>query len=187
MLGSGDSALPELCNVILHESVHATAFVPDEQFFNESFANYVADALTEHWVELRFGPGSPEEVAWRLGQALYAPRVARQLAAYKALKAVYDDKALTREQKLAKKAAIIDELVADLHLRKRPNNATINEVRLYNGGAEALRKAHRACGDLRSLVLAAKTLKRSDFSKNTQEDLAPIGELLGKRCQKLGH
>lgn len=187
MLGSGDSALPELCNVILHESVHATAFVPDEQFFNESFASYVADALTEHWVEMRFGPGSPEEVAWRLGQALYAPRVARQLAAYKALKAVYEDGTLSRAQKLAKKASIIDDLVDDLHLRKRPNNATINEVRLYNGGAEALRKAHRSCGDLRSLVLAAKTLTRGDFAKNTQEDLAPIGALLAERCHKLDH
>ncbi|MBV8759937.1 MAG: aminopeptidase [Deltaproteobacteria bacterium] len=186
MLGGGDSALPELANVILHESVHATAFVQDEQFFNESFANYVADALTENWVEQRFGPGSPEEVSWRLGQALNLPRVARQLATYKALKAVYEDKTLTKAQKLARKAAIIDELMTDLHLRKRPNNATINEVRLYNGGAEALRKAHRACGDLRSLVLAGKRLRRDDFTKNTQEDLAPIGERLAQLCaQKL--
>jgi predicted aminopeptidase len=188
MLGGGDDALPELANVILHESVHATAFVPDEQFFNESFANYIADALTDNWIQLRFGPGSPEDVAWTLGQALHLPRVARTLATYKALKAVYEDKTLSRDQKLAKKAAIIDDLVADLHYRKRPNNATINEVRLYNGGAAALRKAHRACGDLRSLVLAAKTLKRGDFDKNTQEDLEPIGVLLGQRCrQKLDH
>jgi len=186
MLGGGDSALPELANVILHESVHATAFVQDEQFFNESFANYVADELTENWVQLRFGPGSPEEVAWRLGQALNLPRVARQLATYKALKAVYEDKTLSNAEKLERKAAIIDELMTDLHLRKRPNNATINEVRLYNGGAAALRKAHRACGDLRSLVLAGKRLRRSDFTKNTQEDLAPIGERLAALCaQKL--
>ena len=187
MLGGGDSALPELANVILHESVHATAFVQGAQFFNERFANYVADALTENWVELRLGPGSPEEVAWRLGQALNLPRVARQLATYKALKAVYDDRSLSKAEKLRRKAAIIDELVADLHLRKRPNNATINEVRLYNGGAAVLRKAHKACGDLRSLVLAAKTLRRSDFTRNTQEDLGAIGELLAKRCHKLDH
>lgn len=186
MLGGGDSALPELANVILHESVHATAFVQDEQFFNESFANYIADALTENWVELRFGPGSPEEVSWRLGQALNLPRVARQLETYKALKAVYEDKTLSTAEKLKRKGAIIDELMADLHLRKRPNNATINEVRLYNGGAAALRKAHRACGDLRSLVLAGKHLRRSDFTKNTQEDLAPIGDRLAELCaQKL--
>jgi predicted aminopeptidase len=185
MLGVGDDALPELANVILHESVHATAFVPDEQFFNESLANYVADALTDNWIQIRFGPGSPEDVAWTLGQALYKPRVARSLATYEALKAVYEDKSLTRDQKLAKKAAIIDEMMADLHLRKRPNNATINETRLYNGGATALLKAHRACGDLKKLMRAASSLKRSDFSKNTQEDLEPIGQLLAERCRKL--
>jgi predicted aminopeptidase len=184
MLGSGDDALPYLANTILHESVHATVLVPDEQFFNESFASYVADALTDQWILQRFGPGSPEDVAWTLGQALNLPRSARRLAAYHALDAVYKSNNLTREQKLAKKAAIIDELVADLHLRQRPNNATLNETKLYEGGANALRAAHRACGDLRKLVDAAKTLHRSDFQKTLQDDLTPIGRLLAARCRK---
>lgn len=181
MLGGGDDALPEFANVILHESVHATVLVPDEQFFNESFAAYTADALTDAWIVSRFGRGSPEELAWTLGQAVYLVRTARMLEVYKQLKAVYDSK-LSRAEKLAKKAAIIDEVVVDLKIRKRPNNASLNEVKLYNGGAAALLEAHRACGDLRSLVLAAKTLKRGDFYKPLQDDLKPIGELLGKKC-----
>jgi len=183
MLGSGDDALPELANVILHESVHATVFVPDEQFFNESFATYIADTLTDHWIQLRFGKGSPEDVAWTLGQALGLPRTARVLAAYHALKDVYESK-LPRAAKLAKKAAIIDELVADLHLRRRPNNASLNEAKLYNGGADALHAAHQACGDLHKLVEAAKTLRREDFTKTLQDDLTPIGKLLATRCRK---
>ena len=183
MLGGGDDALPELANVILHESVHATVLVPDEQFFNESFATYVADALTDHWIQTRFGPGSPEDVAWTLGQALGLPRTARMLAAYHALDQLYKSR-LPDAEKLEKKAEIIDELVADLHLRRRPNNASLNEAKLYNGGADALRAAHRACGDLRRLVEAAKTLKREDFKKTLQEDLTPIGQLLAHRCQK---
>ena len=181
MLGGGDDALPELANVILHESVHATVLVNDEPFFNESLASYVADALTDAWIQQRFGPGSPEEVAWTLGQALHLPRVARLLSAYKALKAVYDSKQ-TREQKLAAKAKIIDELVVDLDMRKRPNNASLTEVRVYNGGATPLLVAHRQCGDLRSLVDAAKTLKRGDFAKPLEDDLTGIGKLLGERC-----
>ncbi|HSD90354.1 MAG TPA: aminopeptidase [Kofleriaceae bacterium] len=183
MLGGGDDALPELANVILHESVHATVLVNDEPFFNESLASYVADAMTDAWIELHFGPGSPEEIAWTLGQALHLPRVARLLSAYKALKAVYDSNR-TREQKLAEKAKIIDELVADLQLRKRPNNASLTEVRVYNGGAAPLLVAHRACGDLRSLVDAAKTLKRTDFAKPLEDDLTGIGKLLGERCRQ---
>jgi predicted aminopeptidase len=182
MLGGGDDALPGLANVILHESVHATVFVPDEPFFNESFAEYIADALTDHWIETRFGPGSPEEVAWTLGQALHYPRTIRTMVAYDALKKVYDSKA-PRADKLAQKAKIIDALVADLKLRKRPNNASLTEAKVYNGGAEAILAAHRACGDLRSLVLAGKTLTRADFAKTLQDNLSPIATTLAARCQ----
>ncbi len=181
MLGGGDDAFPELANVILHESVHATILVPDQPFFNESIATYVADTLTDHWIVDRFGRGSPEELAWTLGQALGVHRTARLLHGYKQLKAVYDSTA-SRSEKLDKKKAIIDELVEDLRLRRRPNNASLTEARVYNGGANALTDAHRACGDIRSLVLAAKTLKRSDFSKTLQDDLAPLTPILAKKC-----
>ena len=181
MLGGGNEALPYLANVILHESVHATVLVPDEQFFNETFATYVADVLTDYWMAQRFGPGSPEDLAWTLGQAISLPQVARRLAAYEALKAVYESHR-TREQKLAAKQKIIDELVMDLHLRVRPNNATLTEVKLYNGGLAPLKDAHKVCGDLRSLVEVAKTLRREDFAKTLQDDLVPIATLLGNRC-----
>jgi hypothetical protein len=103
------------------------------------------------------------------------------LHGYTQLKAVYESK-ISRADKLTKKAAIIDELVADLRLRRRPNNASLTETRVYNGGASALIDAHRACGDLRSLVLAAKTLERSDFGKTLQDDLTPITGVLAKKC-----
>lgn len=183
MLGGGDDALPDLFNVIIHESVHATILINDQPFFNESLASFIADALTDAWIAERFGPGSPEHVAWTLGQALHLPRVARLLAGYKALKAVYESKR-TREQKLAEKAKIIDELMEDLHMRKRPNNSSLTEVRVYSGGAAPLLVAHRACGDLRKLIEAVKTLKRSDFHKPLQEDLTPIGKLIGERCAR---
>src|SRR5262249_52722503 len=161
-----DDAYPELANVILHESVHATVLVPDQPFFNESFAEYIADVLTNHWIETHFGRGSPEELAWTLGQATHLSRTARTLVTYKELKKVYDDKSLTRDQKLAQKEKIIDELVADLKLRgRRPNNATLTEVRVYNGGRAPLVEAHRACGDVAKLLRAGRTLTRADFSK----------------------
>jgi predicted aminopeptidase len=184
MLGGGDEALPELANVILHESVHATVLVPDEQFFNETFAMYIADTLTDHWIATRFGPGSPEDVAWTLGQALSLPRTARVLATYEQLKLVYENDKLDRASKLAAKAKIIDDLVADLKFRRRPNNASLTEAKLYNGGTDMLREAHRQCGDIRALVDAAKTLHRDDFKdkKPLQEDLRPIGKVLAQRC-----
>lgn len=183
MLGGGNAALPALANVILHESVHATVLVPDEPFFNESFASYIADALTDHWINIRFGLGSPEDLAWTVDQATRLPRTARMLDAYDQLKRVYDGPD-PRDKKLAAKTKIIDELVADLRLRRRPNNASLTETRVYNGGAAPIALAHRACGDVRSLVLAGKTLTRADFSKTLQDDLAPIGQILAARCKK---
>ncbi len=184
MLGGGDDALPELFNVIIHESVHATVLVPDQPFFNESFASYVADTLTDHWIDEKFGPGSPEELAWTLGQALHLARTSRLLDGYNQLKKLYDSK-LPRDEKLKQKEKIIDELVSDLKIRRRPNNASLTETRVYNGGVAPLIEAHRACGDLRRLVLAGKTLTRKDFTKTLQEDLAPIGKILGERCRSL--
>lgn len=185
MLGGGDDALPELADVILHESVHATVLVPDEPFFNESFASYIADALTDHWIAVRFGAGSPEDLAWTLGQAIRLPRTARLLDAYDRLKKLYDGQA-PRAQKLEEKAKIIDELVADLHLRRRPNNASLTETRVYNGGAAAIIDAHRACGDVGKLIAAGKTLTRADFAKTLQDDLAPISKILAERCARSG-
>jgi predicted aminopeptidase len=184
MLGGGDDALPELFNVIIHESVHATVLVPDQPFFNESFATYVADTLTDHWIDEQFGPGSPEELAWTLGQAVHLARTSRLLDAYNQLKKLYEGK-LPKDQKLAKKAWIIDELVDDLRMRRRPNNASLTETRVYNGGVEHLIAAHRACGDLRKLVLAGKTLTRKDFTKTLQDDLTPIGKVLADRCKTI--
>lgn len=184
MLSGGEDAYPSLANVILHESVHATVLVPDQPFFNESFASYVADVLTDHWVQVHFGRGSNEELAWTLGQALHLPRAARQLQTYTELKKLYESK-LPREQKLKEKDRIIDELVADLRIRRRPNNASLTETRVYNGGLDPLIEAHRACGDLRKLVLAGRTLKRGDFQKKLQEDLRPIGKLLAERCKTI--
>jgi predicted aminopeptidase len=182
MLGGGHEALPGLANVILHESVHATVLVPDQPFFNESFASYVADALTDHWIDVRFGPGSPEDLAWKLGQAARLPRAARLLAAYDQLKRLYDGPE-PRARKLAEKARIIDELVADLHLRRRPNNASLTETRVYNGGLAPIAEGHRACGDVRLLVEAARTLTRADFTRALQEDLTPVGKILAVRCK----
>ena len=182
MLSDDEGALPDLANVILHESVHATVLVPDEPFFNESFAEYVADRMTDEWVTERFGAGSPEEVAWLLSQALYKTRIARLAAAHRALETVYEGKT-SRAAKLAAKKTIIDRLVEQLRLVRRPNNASLIELKVYQGGGGAHARAHRACGDLRRLIDAARALRRKNFMKDLQEDMNPIGDAMSAWCQ----
>jgi len=156
--------------------------VPDQPFFNESFATYVADALTDHWIIERFGRGSPEEFAWTVGQATQLARTSRLLHGYKLLEALYAS-SQPADVKLRKKAEIIDELVDDLRMRRRPNNASLTETRVYNGGSAALAVAHRGCGDLRKLVVAGSSLTRKDFQTKLQEDLTSVSAVLVQRCK----
>jgi len=181
MFADGDGGYPELANVVLHESVHATVLVPHQPFFNESVAEYVADRLTDRWVVERFGAGTPEHVAWQVSQAVRRARVARQVATYRALATLYESDA-TREQKLARKAELIDDLVADLRLVRRPNNASLIELRVYHEGGADHARAHRACGDLRQFVDAARTLESDDFPKRLDEKLGPIADEIARRC-----
>ncbi|HPH66398.1 MAG TPA: aminopeptidase [Kofleriaceae bacterium] len=184
MLSSATDGFPEFANVILHESVHASVLVPDQPFFNESIASYVADAMTDHWVVERFGAGSPEQLAWLYGQASREVRTARMFATYAELDVLYkSDK--TRTDKLAAKARIIDELVDEMRLRRRPNNASLIELRVYKAGASALADAHRGCGDLRRMVMAARQLKRSDFGKDLEDDLSAVVPKLIARCKTM--
>ena len=70
MLGDSDDAYPELANVILHESTHATVLVPDEPYFNESFAEYIGDVLTDEWIVEHFGNGA----SYLVGEPSHPPR-----------------------------------------------------------------------------------------------------------------
>jgi predicted aminopeptidase len=185
MLSDEDDAFPELANVILHESVHATVLVPDQPPFNESFAEYVADAMTDRWVVDRFGEGSPEQVMWLLSQAVRRARTSRLVAAHHALDDVYKSSE-PAAAKLAAKERILEDLADDLQYMRRPNNATLVELQVYQGGHRAHARAHAACGDLRRFVEVARTLRRKDFRKDLQEDLEPIADVIVKRCKPTG-
>jgi predicted aminopeptidase len=182
MLSNDVDGFPEFANVILHESVHATVLVPDQPFFNESIASYVADAMTDQWVIDRFGQGSPEQIAWLYSQASRQVRTARMFAAYAELDKLYKSSA-TRQDKLAAKKRIIDELVDEMRLRRRPNNASLIELRVYQAGSGALAAAHRGCGSLRAMVQVASTMQRGDFDKELQEDLDKVSATMIAKCK----
>src|SRR5262245_5031792 len=178
-----DDAWSWLANVILHESTHATVFIPDEPDFNEGFAEYIGDHLADDWLVQRFGPASAEVAAYREDLARRAKKTARELAAYVELDALYKSPA-SRAEKLAKKAAIIDALVDDLQLKTRPNNATLIELRVYRAAGDGFAKVQTACGgSLSRMIAAAKRLERRDFSEALQPDLTPVLRHLADLCR----
>lgn len=183
LLAPGDDAFAEVADVILHESVHATKFIPDQTYFNEGAATYVADALTAVWLTERFGPESPQLATWLSVEASRLTRVERLLATYEELEALYASDA-PRARKLARKQAIIDRVVEDLELVRRPNNASLIELRTYRAGRGVFAELLEACGgDLGRLVAAVKSVKPSDFTRTLQEDLRPALAPAAKRCR----
>jgi predicted aminopeptidase len=183
MLSDGDDAWSWLANVILHESTHATVFIPDEPYFNEGFAEYVGDHLADDWLIGRFGADSAEVTGYHADLARRAAKTARELVAYEALEALYASKASDAD-KLAKKAEIIDALVEELKLKERPNNATLIELRVYRAAGDGFAKVQAACGgSVDRMIAAGKKLRRDDFTKALQDDLAPVLHRMADLCR----
>jgi predicted aminopeptidase len=183
MLSDDDDAWAELANVILHESVHATVFIPDEPFFNEGLAEYVADRMADDWLVARFGADSPLVAAYRDDLAERATRTTRELAAYAELEKLYASKASDRV-KLAEKARIIDQLAADLGLHERPDNASLIELRVYRAAGDGFARVQAACGgSLARMMAAGKRLRRADFSESLEDDLGPVLRRMAHLCR----
>jgi predicted aminopeptidase len=179
----------ELSSLIIHEQTHATIFVKGQPEFNEELATFVGVEGALEWVRARYGEHSPE-----LQAAIDANSDERTLEGLLhdlagELDAVYRGPG-TREDKLARKAAIIDGFRArfrgELHPRFRTeeyrmassmtiNNAVLSLYRLYAGDDELLRSffQKRCSSSLPRLIEAAKQLaKRGDVLQLMRQELA---------------
>lgn len=183
MISSGDDAIGDLADVVLHESVHATVYVPGQAGLNESVASYISDKLTPVYLQSTRGKKSKEEVAWVSGQDRFEKRQKIMHAAYDELDKLYKSSA-PPEEKLAKKKAIFDKLMLETHARRRLNNATLAELKTYNSGTKELDELLAACGnDFPRLIASLKTLEFNDFRGAVDRDLGRvIGQLARKGC-----
>lgn len=174
MIPEGDEALGELANVVLHESVHATFYVPGQTALNESVANFIGDALAEVYLDEVAGPESPEKLAYLEGQRAGERRAASMHAAYKRLADLYAGRASDAE-KLAEKARILGELRAEIRARRPINNATLAQFKTYSSARAELGVLLRACGGSFQRMLAAlRQIPPSAFAGPHDRELAKI-------------
>ncbi len=174
MIGDGPDALGWLTNTVLHESVHATLYVPGQSSFNESLASFVADKLTAEWLSSRAGASPRELKAYTEAYAYSAQRVARLHRAYEELEAVYASTA-SDDDKRARKAELLAALKAELKTKRDYNNATLAGYRTYDTGGPAFERLLQRCGgDLSELLAAVKKLEASSFPEAQMEDFSPV-------------
>lgn len=185
MLSSGPDSVIDLANVIFHESVHATVLIPNQMFFNESLAEFIGDTLTVDYLAHKYGADSPLIRQFRADEAWRQTRVERLMDAYRALDALYRG-TKSRAEKLREKEAILDALVVDLRLQRRPNNASLIELRMYKGGHDWFAETLGACGSVSGVLAAAKRLGQKDFQATLQEDLAPVAKRMAELCASRG-
>lgn len=178
MLPSGPATLAGLVDVVLHESVHATLYVPGQSTFNESLAEFVSDDLTE--VYLTSHGLVPELVAYRTGHAEGARRRERMHETYKTLEALYASK-LPREEKLAKKAKILEALRRELGFSRPVNNATLLESRTYGSESDAFGALFRRCGGWERFWKAVRGIDPAWFGGDQAAKFSGVLERAGEK------
>jgi predicted aminopeptidase len=181
MIPEGEEALGELANVVLHESVHATVYVPGQSALNESLASFVADRLTLPFLVRTLGAEAPGTRAWAESLVRDRRRIARMQRAYRELDALYTSGAPDAEKR-AGKARLLEGLRADLGLKRAVNNATLAGFRTYGSGTAGFERLLAACGRRWPAFLGAvRSLTPRDFARPQQEDFEGVLDALAAR------
>lgn len=180
MIPEGEVALGELANVILHESVHATVYLPDQSAFDESLASFVADGLTAELL-LRFGRDAAVKQAWDQAQARSERFGASMRRTHDALAALYASNQ-SDGRKREEKARLLGELQSTLGLKRPFNNADLAGVRTYETGGEAFERLRSACASWPRMLEALGTLSAADFDEPQQQRFEGVLDALAARA-----
>lgn len=163
-------ALGDLVNVVIHESVHATIYLKDQSYFNESIAMFVAEKLTQKYFEAQNMLQSPEWKSYSDGRARGEKIRKRMLKAVQDLKEVYASSAGDSEKREKKKAYLVS-LQKEVGFKRPISNATLIQFQTYDDGEHGFEELYVKEGqDVRKFLSVLSGLKSSDFAKSHQED-----------------
>jgi predicted aminopeptidase len=174
MVSRGDESLGDFVNIILHESVHATYYLDEQSSFNESLASFVADQMTPQYLEQKKGKASPELASYLAEEKQSAQRQKLFHQAYNELDELYKSSA-PREEKLAKKADVLQRLMKATEAKREVNNATLIQFRTYGSGLAEFEKVYAACGrDWNRFWKAIRSVNDKSFPSAQMEEIGPV-------------
>jgi predicted aminopeptidase len=169
------SSAPYFVNTLLHESAHATLYLPGRSDFNESWASFVGDRAELMFYEHdpQVFPGAAELSARQRSDS--ERHRAFLLALYDELDALYRQE-LDPQETLTRKSRIVERALRrhaalpysepawkELYSNRPLNNAVILSARRYGRGMEDFQTAFEGCGkSLKAFIKASKSLKKSD-------------------------
>lgn len=187
MFTESDNAFGYLVNVILHESLHATVLVANQQYYNESLASFVGDEMTLSYLRRRFGQDSAELGVYLERTEQAAEAEALLASRYQALEALYNSDKPPR-QKLIEKQKVMRELYVRLGFEELPTNATLIGTRLYDVGQAEFGELLSACDhDWPRFVRVTGSVRDRHFATQQQEDFVPLVRTMIERgCKPFG-
>ncbi len=170
-------AYPELVNVFLHESVHATLYIKNQSYFNESLASFLADILTERYFKSK-GDASSAAYAKYLEQRKRSEQVRKRMAeAYSDLKKVYQSN-LDSASKLEQKKSYLASLQTELGFKRKITNATLIQFQTYDPGDHGFGALFSKTNeDVQVFLQLLSKLTEKDFEHPQMEELRGV---LGK-------
>ena len=184
MIDRGGAPIGRLVNTVLHESVHATIYVPGQGHFNESVATFIGDALTPVYLEERFGPNAPETRRYRrrVRRAELKRRHIRQ--AFDELSKLFGSK-IERESMRQKKEAIYQDLAEKLGSSRELNNGFLVDFQTYRADLASLSLILENCeNNWPNFIRFLRTIKSGDFLTEQTKDLGPFfTELAQQNCR----
>jgi predicted aminopeptidase len=170
-----DYPVHRLADLLIHETLHATVYLPNNPQFNEELAEFVGSEGARIYIERTFGADSEEYRTMmdeRADSAAFLDFIRGLIAELEALYAGTGD----REEKLRQKEAVIRasqrRFTEEYDTRFRRdnyrgfaelpvNNAYLELYRLYYGGSDFYEELYEKSGrDLPKFIAAAKTLRK---------------------------
>jgi predicted aminopeptidase len=159
MLSGGDEALGDLADVVLHESLHATFYIPGQSTLNESMASFVGDTLAAQYLEETQGENGTQKARFLAQEKRSAARGKKMKAAYETLEKLYASP-LPRDEKLAEKKRIVEALRAELRMSRPITNATLIQYKTYGSGREEMEQLLERCeGDFPRMLRALERVR----------------------------
>ena len=182
MLPETDDEIGGLVNVVIHESVHATVYIPGQTSFNESLASFVADKMTPDYLASKFGEQSVELKKYAEDDHARDQRVHLFVNAYQELEGVYTS-AATKESKLAQKEKILKQLSEAVQAKRPLNNAVLLGFKTYGTGEKEFGVLYEKCGrDLGRFMKRVGGIDGKSFKDSQQSEFGPVILALAGEC-----
>lgn len=185
MITGSEDSYGYFANIILHETVHATVYIKDQSWFNESLASFAADRMTTDYLRERFGSDS-REYGSHLGLEKKRNEWQKKFRMiYEEMSRIYKDTSKTDAEKLEDKTNIFARLKEQTGIKREINNATLIQYRTYGSGMDEFESLFKACKmDWRSFFNTISTMDPREFKSAQQEDFGPVVlELVKRGCR----